>query len=90
MFAPVLGLTLKKLASGHPQEAELVFAKVIDILKVDPYNRRRVHNIKKLQAVSAGDGHFRLKLGRWRFRYDITDQVVLLSYCGLRREETYR
>jgi len=29
-------------------------------------------------------------MGRWRFRYDIIGQVVVLHYCGLRREDTYR
>lgn len=55
----------------------------------DPFNRTRRHHIKKLEDVSSGDGPYRLSLGRWRFRYDILDQVVLLSYCGLRREDTY-
>jgi len=59
------------------------------ILSQDPYNRTRQHHIKKLEAVAPGDGQFRLRLGRWRFRYDIVDQVVLVSYCGLRREDTY-
>ena len=28
-------------------------------------------------------------LGRWRFRYDIIEKIVLLGYCGLRREDAY-
>jgi len=59
------------------------------ILAADPYNRTRQHHIKKLEGVSAGEGQYRLSLGRWRFRYDIFDKVVLLGYCGLRREDTY-
>lgn len=66
------------------------FAKAIEILKTDPYNRSRVHAIKKLQGVRQGDGQFRLRIGRWRFRYDIYTVDVVLTYCGLRREETYR
>jgi hypothetical protein len=61
----------------------------LQILATDPYNRSRSHDIKKLEGVSEGDGQYRLALGRWRFRYDIFGTVVLLSYCGLRRESTY-
>jgi len=59
------------------------------ILSADPHNQSRVHHIKKLEGVPSGEGQYRLALGRWRFRYDILGQVVLLSYCGLRRENTY-
>jgi hypothetical protein len=59
------------------------------ILSEDPYNRTRRHHIKKLEGVPSGEGQYRLSLGRWRFRYDIMGQVVVLSYCGLRREDTY-
>ena len=66
-----------------------MFAATIAILKSDPYNRTRRHDIKKLEGIPTGDGQYRLKLRRWRFRYDILDQVVLLGSCGLRREDTY-
>jgi hypothetical protein len=39
----------------------------------------RIHNIKKLEGVPSGEGQYRLALGRWRFRYDVLGQVVLLS-----------
>lgn len=61
----------------------------VAVLSRDPYNHTRSHHIKKLEAVPSGDGQFRLSLGRWRFRYDIVGRVVLLSYCGLGREDTY-
>ena len=66
------------------------YEKAIGILSIDPYNRTRNYQIKKLKNVAAGEGAWRLRLGRWRFRYDIWDQQVELSYCGLRREDTYR
>jgi hypothetical protein len=59
------------------------------ILSEDPYNRTRRHHIKKLEGVAAGEGQYRVSLGRWRFRYDIVGQVIWLHYCGLRREDTY-
>jgi hypothetical protein len=61
-----------------------------EILRSDPYNRTRQHNIKKLTGVRRRDGQYRLRLGRWRFRSDIAGQEVVLHYCGLRREDTYR
>jgi len=61
----------------------------LETLAADPYNRTRQHHIKKLEGVAPGEGQYRLSLGRWRFRYDIPGQLVLLSYCGLRREDTY-
>ena len=74
------------------RHAELVerYANVISILSVDPYNRSRQHHVRKLEGIRSGEGQYRLSLGRWRFRYDIFDDVVVLHYCGLRREDTYR
>jgi hypothetical protein len=62
----------------------------VAILAADPHNRSRRHNIRKLEDVPPGEGQYRLSLGRSSFRYDIIGQAVLLSYCGLRREDTYR
>jgi mRNA-degrading endonuclease RelE of RelBE toxin-antitoxin system len=56
----------------------------------DPYNHNRAHQIKKLVAVQPGEGQWRLRLGRWRFRYDIETAEVVLYVCGLRDESTYR
>ncbi|SRR5260370_2268051 len=82
---------LKKLARQHPQEAGEIFAQALGILKSDPYNRGRRYAIKKLEGVPPGEGQYRLKLRRWRFRYDIWSerQQVELNFCGLRREDTY-
>lgn len=86
---PHVDRLLKKLASQHPQETREVFTQAVTILKLDPYNRNRRYPIKKLEGVRRGDGQYRLKLRRWRFRYDIAGQDVWLHYCGLRREDTY-
>ena len=61
-----------------------------EILGTDPYKRTRSHHIKKLEGARQGDGQYRLSLGRFRFRYDLYGREVVLQYCGLRREETYR
>ena len=66
------------------------YAHVTRILQTDPYNRTFSHPIKKLEGVSAGEGQYRIRAGRFRFRYDIEGKVVYLKTCGLRREDTYR
>jgi mRNA-degrading endonuclease RelE of RelBE toxin-antitoxin system len=79
----------KKLARRHTDLPER-FAEAIEALKSDPYNRSRSHPIKKLEGVGQGEGQYRLRLSRWRFRYDIYGQEVVLHSCALRREDTYR
>jgi hypothetical protein len=78
-----------KLFRSHPDFGE-VERSALAVLSADPYNRTRRHHIKKLEGAQTGFGQYRLSLGRWRFRYDIIGQVVELTYCGLRRENTYR
>jgi hypothetical protein len=80
---------MKKLAPKHPDLAGR-FEEAIAVLSVDPYNRTNKYAIKKLAGVAAGDGQYRLRSGRFRFRYDIAGSEVLLHYCGLRREDTYQ
>ena len=79
----------KKLASKHADVTD-VYAQAIAVLAADPYNRSRTHHIKKLEAIARGEGQWRLRLARWRFRYDIISREIILHYCGLRRENTYR
>ncbi|MBI3493451.1 MAG: hypothetical protein HY047_16970, partial [Acidobacteria bacterium] len=55
------------------------YATVIDVLCTDPYNRTRQHAIKKLEEVAAGDGQYRMRSGRFRFRYDIDGSSVLVT-----------
>ncbi len=80
---------VRKLLNAHP-ELDPIQERVHEILSADPYNRSRAHPIKKLKGVPQGEGQYRLRLSRWRFRYDIYGREVWLFYCGLRREETYR
>jgi mRNA-degrading endonuclease RelE of RelBE toxin-antitoxin system len=78
----------RKLAKQHRDLIEH-YSRAIGILENDPYNRSRAHDVKKLHGVPAGEGQFRLRLGRFRFRYDIAGRVVTLVVCTLRREDTY-
>ena len=87
--APIFDRQIKKLVPKHP-DLPAAYGDSLQILGADPYNRTRTHNIKKLQDVVQGSGQWRLRIGRWRFRYDIYGQVALLVACSLRREDTYR
>lgn len=76
-------------AKRHPEFPKLL-EEAIAIIASDPYNHAGAHAIRKLTGVQRGDGQYRLRLRRWRFRYDIHGREVALLYCGLRREDTYR
>jgi len=78
----------RKLAKRHRDLIEH-YGRALTTLANDPYNRSRAHNVKKLEGVPPGQGQYRLRLGRFRFRYDIAGRVVTLTVCSLRREDTY-
>ena len=79
----------KALRKQHPAFTER-YREALTILRADPYNQSRAHPIKKLTNVKQGEGEYRLRLRRFRFRYDIYGHDVVLGYCGLRDESTYR
>ena len=79
----------RSLVKHHP-ELTKHFGEVLRLLRTDPCNSGRTHPIRKLESVKAGEGQFRLRLGSWRFRYDTFGHDVVLHYCRLRREDTYR
>jgi mRNA-degrading endonuclease RelE of RelBE toxin-antitoxin system len=68
---------MKKLAPKHPELAGR-FADAIVILSLDPHNKVSKSPIKKLRNVLAGEGQYRLRSGRFRFRYDIMEKEVIL------------
>ena len=80
-----LARALQKQHADFPDH----LSQAIEILSTDPYNRTKAHGIKKLTGVDRGDGQYRLRSGRFRFRYDVYGKDVVLVYCGLRREDTY-
>jgi len=80
---------LRRLLRRHPELLDR-YADAIGILERDPQNRSGNHAIRKLENVAVGEGQYRLRLGRWRFRYDVIEKDVVLHYCGLRREDTYQ
>lgn len=80
---------LARLLRKRQPKFDAAQQRAFEILGQDPTNRSGSHDIKKLTNVTRGDGQWRLALGRFRFRYDIYAQDVVLQYCGLRREDTY-
>lgn len=89
LVTPAFQHLYRKLEKTH-KELPALFAQALEILASDPQNRGRRYAIRKLVNVNFGEGQYRLRLGIWRFRYDIDEQDVILHYCGLRREDTYR
>lgn len=87
-FTPRFKRLFKRLSTQHPRLFDR-YNDVITVLAVDPYNHTGSHDIKKLTNIEAGGGQWRIRSGRFRFRYDIYAQNVVLQYCGLRREDTY-
>lgn len=75
----------KALAKHNPQVIPHVEA-MVEILRQDPYNRSRQHNIRKLKGVKKGEGQWRIASGDYRIRYDIFGREVLLYSCKHRRE----
>ena len=81
---------LRHLTGRHPEFAA-IYAKALEILELDPHSASRTQPIRKLDGVARAEGgQYRLRMGRFRFRYDIEGRTVVLYYCGLRREDTYR
>ncbi len=60
----------RSLNRRHSEFADRL-AEALGILATDPYNHSRSYSIRKLTGVSQGEGQYRLRLGRFRFRYDI-------------------
>jgi mRNA-degrading endonuclease RelE of RelBE toxin-antitoxin system len=86
---PSFARALEALARRHSDLAEL-YTHALSVLQVDPYNVSRSHPIKKLRAVPVGEGQYRIRLRRFRIRYDIVEREVVLLDVSLRREDTYR
>ena len=57
------------------------------ILFHDPYNRSRRYDIKKVKDVPRGEGQYRIRSGKYRLRYDIIGDDVVLHSFKHRKEE---
>lgn len=68
---------LKRLEKDQ-HEITSLYEEVVFILENDPYNIERKHDIKKLGGVKHGNGQFRMRIGKWRIRYVIEKNFVIL------------
>jgi len=69
-------------------ELGIALEQVKSILTQDPYNKTRRFDIKKLKNIEAGKGQWRIRVGKYRLRYDILDKdIILYSFCH--RKEAY-
>jgi hypothetical protein len=59
------------------------------VLTKDPHNRSREHDIIRLKDIAKGEGALRLRLGYWRFFFDIYGSVVVLD-ARFERRSHYR
>ena len=73
---------MRRLIRRHPELLERC-ADAVRILESDPQNRSGTHAIRKLEAVALGDGQYRIRIERRRFRYDVVERDVVLHCCGL-------
>jgi mRNA-degrading endonuclease RelE of RelBE toxin-antitoxin system len=78
---------LRIILRGHQSTADAMEA-LLAILRRDPYNRSRRHQIKKLTACEVGEGQWRIRWKEYRLRYDILGSDVLL-YSFRHRKEAY-
>ena len=62
--------------------------RALNILEQDPYNKTRQYDVKKLKGVEVGKGQWRIRVGKYRLRYDIFNQDVVL-YSFRHRKEAY-
>lgn len=72
---------IRFIKTRKPSEQKLISTK-IELLKENPYNHKEL-DIKKMSGM---DDIFRLRIGRYRFIYQIkaSDSLVLLMIAGYR------
>ena len=85
LTTPTFERETRKLKQGNPPIIKHL-ERMVEVLRSDPWNRTRSHNIKQLKGVRPGEGQFRIRSGEWRLRYDITGQDVILHSFRHRRE----
>jgi mRNA-degrading endonuclease RelE of RelBE toxin-antitoxin system len=58
------------------------------ILSHDPFNRSGRYDVKKLKDIPRGEGQYRIRSGKYRLRYDVEGNDVIL-YSFKHRKEAY-
>jgi len=62
--------------------------KLVNILREDPYNLSKQHDIKKLTDAPIEEGQWRIRSGNYRIRYNIFQSEVVL-YSVAHRKNSY-
>jgi mRNA-degrading endonuclease RelE of RelBE toxin-antitoxin system len=62
----------------HRRGVYEALVRAVEILESDPFNRKGQANIRKLAGVPSGQGQFRLRVGDYRLRYDVSGEDVIL------------
>lgn len=87
LSSPSFERDIRKLGRRNPNLL-LKVEEAAAILREDPYNTTRAHDIKKLAAVPQGEGQWRIRIGDYRIRYDVFGTDVVL-YSFRHRKEGY-
>lgn len=75
----------RRLIRKNPH-IEDVIEEMATVLRRDPQNTTRRHQIKKLTNVEPGDGQWRIRSGVYRLRYDVEASDVILHSINHRSE----
>lgn len=77
----------ESILKGNPSLIRTLEPLTVTLLH-DPCNRSRRYDIKKLKGVPIGEGQWRIRSGKYRLRYDIVGEDVIL-YSFKHRKEAY-
>lgn len=78
----------RSLSQRHP-EFQGLLERAVQTLEDDPISGAEPITSRNWRLSPSGRASGD-SLGRFRFRYDVYSREVVLQYCGLRREDTYR
>jgi hypothetical protein len=83
---PAFNRVARVFVTSYPDFAR-IYERALEILRRDALNREGDRDILKLEFIPIGDGQYRLRVGRYRFRYDVHGKIVILKWCGISRDE---
>ncbi len=63
-----------------------IFERSLNVLEVDPFNLSRMYRVKKLTDITKGNGQWRLRIDKYRIRYDISNTEVILHSIKPRKD----
>jgi len=79
---------VRRLVKGF-RDLTGMYRGALQILSQDPHNTLKKYRIKKLTGIDKDEGQWRIRIGNYRIRYDITGKQVTL-YSINHRKDAYR